>query len=248
MGESKEQAARITLLKSAARDLYASLQELKDESADQGRKEQVDKPLAMSRDLFLEMKNFISTILFDLEGTRDQLNSYSDQVLTKVTEQLNKVNQSTQDAVQSVLNRVDTICDKQNDVFQQLANLKKSLQEIDECKDKSELNEQVDSLEALEGEIQMEAFEIMNEMQFQDITCQQLQQANQLLDDARNKLTDFRKLLTLFKSDSETGLIETDDGEGKPRTYDPSATMKDRESRQNLADEIESGFDEPNDS
>ena len=246
MGEGKDQAAKIAQLKNAARNLYVSLQELRDESADDCRREQVDQTLAKSRELFLQMKNFISAILNDLEGTRVQLNSCSDQVLSQVTEQLNKVNESTQDAVQSVLNRVDTICDKQNDVFQQLSRLKENLQGIDECKEKVELTELAASLEALEGEIQMEAFEIMNEMQFQDITCQQLQQANQLLDEARAKLTDFRKLLTLFRTDSVTGLIESDDEEDKPRTYDPSATMKDRETRQNLADEIEAGYDTPN--
>ncbi len=245
MGESKEQAASISLLKKAAKNLYASLQELKDESAgDAARMEQVDQTIVKSRELFQQMKSFTTTILSDLEGTRERLNSCSENVLSKVTEQINKVNESTEDAVQSVLNRVDTICEKQNDVFGQLAKLKSSIQEIDECKNKIALTALADSLEALEGEIQMEAFEIMNEMQFQDITGQQLQQANQLLDEARAKLTDFRMLLTLFKSDSIEDPTEEQTGEKGPRTFDPSATMKDRKERQHLADEIESGYDE----
>lgn len=245
MGESKEQVVSISLLKKAAKNLYASLQELKDEGAgDEARMEQVDHTIVKSRELFQQMKTFTSTILSDLEGTREQLNSCSENVLSKVTEQIKKVNESTEDAVQSVLNRVDTICEKQNDVFGQLAKLKSSIQEIDECKDKIKLTELTDSLEVLEGEIQMEAFEIMNEMQFQDVTGQQLQQANQLLDEARAKLTDFRMLLTLFKSDSIEDPTEEQTGEKEPRTFDPSATMKDRKQRQHLADEIESGYDD----
>ncbi len=242
MGEDKEQADKIFLLKNSARGLYTSLQQLRDESADDERRKQVDQTLAKSRELFQMMKIFISSILYDLDGTRVQLNRCSDQVLNKVSEQLNKVNESTQNAVQSVLNRVDAICDKQNDVFQQLSKLKESLHGLAEGREKTELTEMIAGLEALEGEIQLETFEIMNEMQFQDITCQQLQQANQLLDEAKAKLTDFHKLFTLFKADSATGLIGDEEEESKPRTYDPNATMENREERQDFADEIEAGF------
>ena len=240
MGAKQESGPTLALLKGAAKQLYESLRQLENECADTDQKGRIELTKAQCRDMFLHLKNFISTVLCDLESTREQLNRSSDQMLGQVSEQLSKVTESTQDAVQTVLNKLDAICEKQNEVFQGLSDMKSCIGTLHETKDCSTLAKATDRLEELENEIQTETFEIMNAMQFQDITSQQMQQANALIVEAKSKLTDLHVLLNLFKSDEE--VQELTGGDGQPRTYDPGATMKDRENRQRLADEIETGF------
>ena len=64
-------------------------------------------------------------------------------------------------------------------------------------------------------------------------------------EDARDKLTDFHKLLTVIRTESDSDLDGREEDRASSRTYDPGATMKDRDKRQSLADEVEAGFDDP---
>jgi len=97
------------------------------------------------------------------------------------------VTESTQLAVDSVLNRIDVICQRQNGVFQQL------------------------------------------------------QLANQLIGEARDKLLDFRQVLRLFSTEAAVALAENRK-KYRAVTFDAGATLKDREQRQKLADEVNADF------
>lgn len=95
---------------------------------------------------------------------------------------------------------------------------------------------------AIRTELRDELFHLISSLQFQDITAQQLRFASGVLAEIEERLVSIAELFNL-------GLAELDttgaDAVSSPRSepggdgsYDPSATMRDPESRQALADEI----------
>lgn len=187
-----------------------------------------------ARALLGEMETFITHVVSDLELSEKELKKSSKIILGRLSEQLDKVTESTQIAVTSVLNRIDLICERQNTVFEQIIRLREQLSTETGSSEPKSMIDALAKIESLEGEIQSEAFEIMNEMQFQDITSQQIQLAHYLLEEAKTKLLDFRQLLSLF---SYQTLSPAKQPVGQ-HAFDPGATLKDREERQHLADEI----------
>ena len=80
-----------------------------------------------------------------------------------------------------------------------------------------------------------ELFEIMNHLQFQDITTQQIQHTSSLLEELEAELLDFVGRL------ENVGGLERDPRTGQSEgasTFDPFATMGGAEDRQAAADEI----------
>ncbi len=226
-------------LKSAAHELFQGMERLNPEALPEGERELLRQTVARAMTLFREMEGFIDLVVTDLEQTEDKLKKNSSLIFGQVSEQLDKVTESTQIAVEGVLNRVDRICESQNEVFGVLGCLREKLGGLGEDESR-ELVDCVDRIEGLENRIQLEAFEIMNEMQFQDIASQQLQHANHLIEEAKQKLIDFREIVMMLGG----GERRQQNGAGGLNVFDPGATMKDREQRQHLADEVAEVFDQ----
>ena len=226
-------------LKSAAHELFQGMERLNPESLADGERELLRQTAARAMTLFREMEGFIDLVVTDLEQTEDKLKKNSSLIFGQVSEQLDKVTESTQIAVEGVLNRVDRICESQNEVFGVLGCLREKLGGLGAAESR-ELVDCADRIEGLENRIQLEAFEIMNEMQFQDIASQQLQHANHLIEEAKQKLIDFREIVVMLGG----GDRRQESGAGGLNVFDPGATMKDREQRQHLADEVAEVFDQ----
>ncbi len=77
--------------------------------------------------------------------------------------------------------------------------------------------------------VQSEAFDLINALQVQDITSQQIMAANHLIESIQDKLSE---LLTKF-----TG-IEVQEVERKDRAFDPNAVFQDRQDLQREIDEV----------
>ena len=77
--------------------------------------------------------------------------------------------------------------------------------------------------------LQTDAYDIMNLMQIQDITTQQIMAANSLIESVQEKLME---LISRF------GAIEAKPVNKKIRAFDPNATFEDRSDIQALADEL----------
>ncbi|MEA2064306.1 MAG: protein phosphatase CheZ [Gemmatimonadota bacterium] len=198
----------------------------------------LDDALKWTRAFFQELENFIFGMARDLEMTRKELDKSSNELLGEASEQLDKVTESTQKAASSVMDRVDKICNSQNTVFERIGQIRESLKGLESETGAKAALEAVGQIEALEGEIQMEAFEIMNEMQFQDITTQQIQQANSLIDKAEKKLTDFGNMLVLVSGTKHKKGDGQKSAAAAEVTFDPEATMENRQERQDLADQV----------
>ncbi len=84
-------------------------------------------------------------------------------------------------------------------------------------------------------EVQSETYEIMNLLQVQDISTQQIMAANALIESVQHKLS---HLLVKF------GMIPKADYEKKERSFDPNAIFEDRSHVQEMADRLLAGDEE----
>lgn len=80
-------------------------------------------------------------------------------------------------------------------------------------------------------------FELMNRMQFQDITAQQISSATTNINQIYDKLSSILSNLNMDLPDLEKQDLEKM-GRGKEETFDSKATLDNREERQKLADEL----------
>ena len=231
----------LTRVKHVSQELSDSLARLEDSGLPADCRNVLAETAVRAHALVSEMESFISNVVSDLELSEEELKKSSKKILSLVSDQLEKVTESTQMAVNSVLNRIDQICESQNAIFEQIVELRQKLANQNCEKAPEYLIEALGRIENLENEIQGNAFEIMNEMQFQDITTQQIQLAQQLLEEAKHKLLDFRKVLTAFSLDVSDSARQQ--MQSVRSTFDPGATMKEREERQRLADEVSKNFD-----
>jgi chemotaxis regulatin CheY-phosphate phosphatase CheZ len=228
-------------LRLTARDHYEDLGKINFDSLPEDCRDQIRAARNSALSLFLEMDQVIDAVVVDLEQSETELKKSSKKILGRVSEQLDKVTESTQIAVSCVLDRIDRICERQNTVFQQIAGLKERLAGFSGSQSAEPLLDGAGKIEELENEIQAEIYEIMNEMQFQDITNQQIQLANQLVGEARFRLMDFRKVLAFLTEDNG---LEAQPEKTARQSFDPGATMKDRQERQSLADRVSLDFEE----
>ena len=236
--ESEVERLPLENLKRLSREFSEHLNTLDRQNIPDTYQSAIAETTTRARALLGEMETFITHVVSDLELSEKELKKSSKIILGRLSEQLDKVTESTQIAVTSVLNRIDLICERQNTVFEQIIRLREQLSiEAGSCEPTSMIDA-LTKIESLEGEIQSEAFEIMNEMQFQDITSQQIQLAHYLLEEAKAKLLDFRKLLSVFSNQP----LSVAKQPGGKQVFDPGATLKDREDRQHLADEISKKF------
>ena len=230
--DNEKHSISLAELKKIAEDFILSIDSILLQELPEEVKNKINEALDNNKQFFSQMDAYINLVYNDLEENRQELMSSSNELFEKVSLQLQKVTESTQTVATSVMDRTDKICEKQNEIFDKLAAMKEKLSAKGDDKDLVELSRVVEEAEAVEQDIQMEVFEIMNEMQFQDITTQQLQQANSLIMEAEQRLHDFREIISEVASSSEKMVS------GGKSTFDPSASMDEREERQNLADNI----------
>lgn len=97
-------------------------------------------------------------------------------------------------------------------------------------------NDQYANLRQMLARVQTQAYEIMNLLQVQDITTQQIMAANTMIESVQKRLCD---LISQF------GDITADDFMVKRRAFDPRASFEDKSTLQALADAIMHGGEEP---
>jgi chemotaxis regulatin CheY-phosphate phosphatase CheZ len=90
---------------------------------------------------------------------------------------------------------------------------------------------------AIGAEVRDELFQVMNHLQFQDITTQQLSHASSIIQDMERYLDEFAGLFDLSTL-GEVPAREPEASPTYPRAFDPAATTRDSEVRQALVDEL----------
>lgn len=139
----------------------------------------------------------------------------SRQQVPKATQQLEKVNQQTEEATHQMLDMVEELTTNSMEILQNLKMLRKALPAT-YFKNHSKVRDTFERIETIAAKSQENAFSIMNALQFQDITAQQIQHASHLLDDVETKLHSIRGFFD-HGEDKEHTIIH------KKRAFDPDA-------------------------
>jgi chemotaxis regulatin CheY-phosphate phosphatase CheZ len=157
----------------------------------------------------------IQTVLASLRDSRDSLQTATVEKIQRTSEKLREVTSTTESATTDILDALDraqTLVD-----------------DLDAADDEGDRDRSRSTRDLLREEI----FAIMNSLQFQDITNQQLAYAASVLTDMEDRLVALAKLF-----DPSAALAHAAGGAPDPRTFDPNATVRKAEERQALADSI----------
>ncbi len=150
----------------------------------------------------------------------------------KATKQLDKINEQTEVATNQMLDKVEAITEREQDISGGLGEIEKLAKE---GKD-DEICELVVKLKS-KSEINVaDAYIIMDALQFQDITAQQMDHAASMLEDIESKLNDIVEALNASSAFPEKGGAY----EKKIRIFDPHADLFEKKTEQR---EIDTMFD-----
>ncbi|WP_396213472.1 hypothetical protein [Gemmatimonas sp.] len=172
-----------------------------------------DLPLILER-----ANNQIRAVLNHLRETRQALQSTTFDKLQTTHDKIREVTSATEDAATNIMDA----CDRASQLVDELDTI-----------DAAETPDRQKALE-LRSTLRDELFMMMGALQFQDITSQQLAHASTVLVEMENRLAD---ISNLFDSNSavERPLASLAIDEN---SFDPNATTRNAEQRQNIADEI----------
>ena len=187
----------------------------------------------------INLQDKIKSELLDISGTLNEIvDSYTklqsplietQENVPKATEQLDKISEQTEAATHRMLDTAELITQREDEIISGLNSIKKSLAD----KEYDKIDSLCDELAQKSSDNSNDAFEIMDALQFQDITSQQIDHAVILLEELGGKL---HKILVALgtKSTDIPGQIKSD----KKRAYDPHADLFDKKTNQEDIDSI----------
>jgi chemotaxis regulatin CheY-phosphate phosphatase CheZ len=183
----------------------------------------VDRVLPVLPDLFLRAMGEVQDMLSSIRTGREQLRATSSERLAHTSEKLNEVTNATAHAALDIMDAID-----------------RAIAKVDEL-EAPEVVGDAEKSAAIRNEIRDELFAVMNHMQFQDITSQQIMHVQSLLSETEHRLSD---IVTMFDSQSGVGVGNSPavTAPAAPvvdnKAFDPNATLDDAAARQALADSL----------
>ncbi len=185
--------------------------------------------------LQVELKDLAKSI-FDLVEKFKSLHNPLTESQEKVpiaTEQLDKISEQTEAAAHQMLDRIDAITERETSIVNELTEIKSALA----ANAFNGLEERVDGCIAKANENCDDAFMIMDALQFQDITAQQMNHAASLLEDIENKLS---QIVGVMEGQLEAA-ASPESADKKARAYDPHADLFEKKTDQATIDDLFSG-------
>lgn len=155
----------------------------------------------------------------------------SSQEVPKATKQLDKISKQTEDAAHRMLDTIEQVTQREDEVIEGLEKMKVLADGNDEI---SVLTE---SLMTKVSQNCNDIFTIMDALQFQDITAQQLNHAVVLLEELEQKLHTILKGLHGDTDQITTSTLATK----KKRAYDPQADLHEKLTEQEAIDSLFEG-------
>jgi chemotaxis regulatin CheY-phosphate phosphatase CheZ len=197
----------------------------------------VDKELDTLRDGAEAVSRFVSVSLADLPVILERANNQIRSVLAHLRETRHALQSTTFEKLQTTHDKIKEVTSATEDAATNI---------MDACDRASQIVDELDAIDAedapdrekagaLRTTLRDELFMMMGALQFQDITSQQLAHASSVLVEMENRLAD---IANLFDSSISIERPLTTHGGVDEKTYDPNATTRNAEQRQNLADEI----------
>ena len=141
------------------------------------------------------------------------------------TQQLEKVTEQTEQATNKVLDMVEAINDRESDIGKWINQIKEYIPN-EVLSANKELESLLDNVEKNSTNNLNDLFSIMDAMQFQDITTQQMDHAITLLDGVEDRL------LSLLNTIGDKNITAKDRNSKKQRAFDPNAQFSTGDKKQ----------------
>lgn len=151
----------------------------------------------------------------------------SSEKVPQATEQLDKISEQTEAATHQMLDRVEKIVER-------VENSKTNLNQIKTCvgEDRvADIDSLVDGLLETANVTCNDAYTIMDALQFQDITAQQVNHAAAMLEEVEAKL---RGIMESLRGEQPAAPVVKD----KRRAFDPHADLFDKKTDQSAIDDM----------
>ncbi len=155
----------------------------------------------------------------------------SRKTVPQATEQLERVSRQTEDAAHRVLDMVEAITSREGTIDAQLKELRRALPAT-YFRNNSKVKRIIEQVRACAESNQNDAYAIMDALQFQDITTQQIAHAIHMLEMVETRLHDV--LMDLDGADRS----EEREGSKRKLAFDPNASFSTDANRQNSVDEL----------
>ncbi len=174
----------------------------------------------------------LKQVISNIHDERSQWENKNAGLIQQTGEQLYKVTQTTENATQQILDAVEKVIALQSNNSQQVSELLTVME-----KDAESISPEIlmNTLKQLASELETEqinTFQIMDYLQFQDITAQQIEQAYQLLGEAEKRLI---MVALTFKSIDPQDLEES---QIVAKMHDPNAEYSPAEEKQKQIDAL----------
>lgn len=193
----------------------------------------MDNKLSLQEKIKVEIKELSTTISEVVNSYRKLQNPLMEtqENVPKAAQQLDKVSEQTEAATQQMLDKVENITKREEEIINGLSEMKKIVKQnktdkiIDACDnliEKSKINCE-------------DAYTIMDSLQFQDITSQQLSHAISLLEDVESK---FNNIFAVLQGKDDMIDEENTQKPKKERAFDPHADLFDKKTEQSTIDNI----------
>lgn len=177
-----------------------------------------------------ELTASVSGLIENFHRLRNPLVESHEKV-PQATMQLDKISEQTEAAAHRLLDLVEQITEREDQVLAGLAEISKAL----ENGDTAAIRPVVSKLNMYANTTLSNAYTMIDALQFQDITSQQMNHAAALLEDIQGKL---HSILEIIVGDTFTACFGNLLAARKDRAYDPHADMCDRRTQQEDIDNL----------
>lgn len=174
-----------------------------------------------------ELSEALTRIVESFKQVQSPLQESKEKV-PQATNQLDKISEQTEAAAHQMLDRIEKITQREDEIILGLARFA----DLAAIKADAELSGLAKSLTEKANTNLNDAFTIMDALQFQDITAQQMNHAAALLEDIEQKL---QNILAAISGEAPTN--ETP-AEHRTRIYDPHADFSDKQTQQEDIDSL----------
>ncbi|MDH4155990.1 MAG: protein phosphatase CheZ [candidate division Zixibacteria bacterium] len=175
----------------------------------------------------------INTMAERIKGLQNPL-SESQEKVPRATKQLDKIAEQTEAVTHHMLDTIEQLTQREQDIRNGLRQIK-TMAADGNCE---KVQTMADALIEKTDRSSNDAFSIMNALQFQDITCQQMNHAAAMLEDIETKLL---QIISVMHGEVEADAIDWNPGAGKDRVFDPHADMVGRKTPQEDIDSLFEG-------
>jgi chemotaxis regulatin CheY-phosphate phosphatase CheZ len=195
----------------------------------------MDKSLRVddsAKNIHSELRHLADSISQIIKGIRvaQEPIAESRNKMPQAAEQLERVSQQTATATHRVLDMVEAITGREGEIETQVKELRRVLPST-YFRNNSRVKRIIDGIRASASANQNDAYAIMDALQFQDITSQQVDHAISLLEQVENRLKDVLIGLQLdVGPDTDT--------KRKERAYDPNARFSNDPNEQSEVDKL----------